>query len=80
LVNFVFSLKLLLLLFPADFITGSTFIVSLISLLVELSLAAMGFEMNFDLMLLDERRSPRWKIDFHECVFRLFQLLLQDEK
>lgn len=58
LVSFAFSLKLLLLLFPAETITGNSRFVSLISFFVDVSLAAIGFEMNFDLMLLLERRSP----------------------
>lgn len=65
-VNLVFSLKLLLLLFDADLITGSTLMDSLISFLSTFSLA-IGFDMNFDFMLLlVDLLSPRWKIDFHE--------------
>jgi hypothetical protein len=61
----------------AETITGSLLCPSsFFSILLTVSFAAIGFEMNFDLMLLFDRRSPRWKIDFHECVFRLFQLLI----
>jgi heme/copper-type cytochrome/quinol oxidase subunit 4 len=66
-VSFVFSLKLLLLLLAAETMIGSSFLVSFSSLFVMFSLAAIGLEIYLvALMLLLDRRSPRWKIDFQE--------------
>lgn len=69
-------MKLLFVLLLAETMTGSLLCPSsFFSILLTVSLAAIGFEINLDFMPLD-RRSPRWKIDFQECVFRLFQLLI----